>query len=397
MNSQADVIVAGTGLVGMVAALALANAGFRVAAIGPDVSGADKRTTAIMMPGLRFLQGLGLADTLKAAGAPLRAMRIIDGTGRLLRTAPVTFRASEIGEDAFGWNVPNAQLIEVLGQAVATRPLIVRHREEVAEWALGEPRATARLRDSAVEAPLVVAADGRNSAARRAAGIAVRVKALPQHALVVSFGHSRGHDFTSNEFHTQTGPFTQVPLPGNRSSLVWVERPERAAALNAMADDALSAAVEAAMQSMLGRIAVEPGRQVYPLSAVAPLAYGRSRVVLAGEAAHTIPPIGAQGLNLGLGDVRDLVDIAVRHRADPGSRAALEAYGRARGFAVGSRSSAVNLLNASLLSDFPLVQAGRSLGLAALRNVAPLRALFMREGLEAGGGLGLRPPDRSAV
>ena len=119
---------------------------------------------------------------------------------------------------------------------------------------------------------LAVAADGRDSLARQAAGIATSARSYPQSALVLNFGHSRGHGFISTEFHTETGPFTQVPLPGNRSSLVWVVKPETAEELAALDDAALSVRVEQKMQSMLGRVSVEPGRQVYPLSALLPVA-----------------------------------------------------------------------------------------------------------------------------
>lgn len=384
---QNRILVVGTGPVGLLAALALSDQGFPVLLAGPAPNREDRRTTAVMMPGLRFLGTLGVDEALKAAGAPLRAMRILDGTSRLLRSPPVTFRAGEIGEDAFGWNIPNQHLIQVLDDAVSAEPRIERRAALVSRWNLGEDRAVAEFADgTTAEASLVVAADGRTSPAREAAGISVRGATLPQTAMVLSFAHSRDHNFTSTEFHGESGPFTQVPLPGRRSSLVWVERPRRAAQLSALSDDELAELIGSRMQSMLGDVSVEPGRQLFPLSTMSPSRYGARRVALVGEAAHTIPPIGAQGFNLGIRDVRQLMDILAGERGDAGAPAVLERYDAARRFEVMSRSAGVNLLNGSLLSSLLPVQAARSLGLAALSRIAPLRALLMREGLETGSG-----------
>ena len=224
------------------------------------------------------------------------------------------------------------------------------------------------------------------SPAREAAGISTSARSYPQAALVLNFGHRGDHGFTSTEFHTETGPFTQVPLPGNRSSLVWVVRPETARELAALDDLTLSTRVEQRMQSMLGRVSVEPDRQIYPLSTVTPRRFARDRVALVGEAAHVFPPIGAQGLNLGIRDIDDLIGIACENRNDPGAAKALATYDFKRRPDILARSSAVNLLNMSLLSDMLPAQVARSAGLGMLGGFSPLRAFFMREGLRPGSG-----------
>jgi 2-octaprenyl-6-methoxyphenol hydroxylase len=237
-----------------------------------------------------------------------------------------------------------------------------------------------------VSGALAVAADGRMSPARQAAGISTSTRAYRQAALVINFAHARPHGFISTEFHTETGPFTQVPLPGDRSSLVWVVALETAEKLAALDDDALSAKVEERMQSMLGRVRVEPGRQVYPLSAATPARFAQNRVALVGEAAHVFPPIGAQGLNLGIRDVEQLIAIAAENRADPGAPVALAAYDAKRRPDILARTGAVSLLNRSLLSNMLPAQLMRSAGLGVLGSFAPLRAFFMREGLRPGSG-----------
>ena len=290
---HAHVLVAGTGPAGMIAALALSRAGFKVTLAGPDVSVGDGRTTALMNPALAMLDRLGVLEKVKPQAAPLKVMRIVDATRRLVRSPTVTFRASEIGEERFGLNMPNAVLNKVLGEAVAAEPGIEWRRSLVAEWNLGGERAAATLADgSEVCAALAVAADGRLSPARRAAGIDVSSHAYPQAALVLNFSHRSEHGFVSTEFHTETGPCTQVPLPGNRSSLVWVVRPETAAELAALDDATLSLRIEERMQSMLGRVSVDSGRQIYPLSTSTPRRFAARRLALGGEAAARGKPAG---------------------------------------------------------------------------------------------------------
>lgn len=381
------IIVAGTGPTGLIAALALADLGMQVTLAGPPASLADRRTTALMTPALAQLDGLGVLAALRPKAAPLKVMRIVDATKRLIRSPVVTFRAAEIGEDHFGLNMPNRDLNAALEAAVETRPSIDWRRELVAGWTIGSDKVTARLPDgTALEGVLAVAADGRLSPAREAAGIRTSVRSYPQAALVLNFEHSRGHGFVSTEFHTETGPFTQVPLPGHRSSLVWVVKPTTAEELLALDDASLSMRVEEQMQSMLGRVSVEPGRQVYPLGAILPARFAQNRIALVGEAAHVFPPIGAQGLNLGIRDVRDLVATVAENRSDPGAESALAVYDRKRRPDVLARAGAVNLLNLSLLSDMLPAQLARSAGLGMVGGFAPIRALFMREGLQPGSG-----------
>lgn len=388
MKIETDIVVAGTGPAGLTAALALAQAGFSVALAGPPVAAGDRRTTALMKPSLDFLDRLGLLGAIRPQAAPLRAMRIADATSRLLRGPTVTFRAAEIGEEMFGMNIPNAHLNAVLGEAVKNNAAIRPLAGLVRRWTPGEDVIEAELDDGdVVAAKLAAAADGRRSPARQAAGISVKTWQAGQSALVLNFSHTRPHDDISTEFHTEDGPFTQVPLPGMRSSLVWVTRRRRADELAAVTDETLSALIEARMQSMLGRIAVEPGRQVFPLASALPARFADRRIALVGEAAHVFPPIGAQGLNLGIRDAEDLARVAKSHAADPGAKAALSAYDRARRPDILARASAVDMLNRSLLSDMLPAQAARAAGLSLLRTAPPLRAFFMREGLRTGGGL----------
>lgn len=383
-----DIIVAGAGPAGLIAALSLAKRGFRVVLAGPSMGARDQRTTALMAPALEALETLGLGNAILAAAEPLETMRIVDATGRLVRSPTVTFRSSEVGEPYFGLNIANVDLNAALEAVVRAEPGIVWEDSLVTGWSSGHDRVSATLANGkSLTARLVVAADGRNSPAREAAGIKVDRRALSQSAFVLTFRHTRPHGRISTEFHTEDGPFTQVPLKGMRSSLVWVTRPEKTKALLQLEDEALSREVEDGMQSMLGEVTVEAGRQIFPLTASTPRQFAANRFALVGEAAHIFPPIGAQGLNLGIRDAQDLAAVAEDHRDDPGSAGAMRAYDVKRRPDILARSGAVNLLNRSLLSDLLPAQIARSAGLGVLQAFSPLRSIFMREGLRPGSSL----------
>jgi 2-octaprenyl-6-methoxyphenol hydroxylase len=229
-----------------------------------------------------------------------------------------------------------------------------------------------------------VGADGRHSLCREAAGISVASRDLHQAALTFNVAHTRPHKNISTEFHTPQGPCVFVPLPGERVSVVWVAGPKEAERLCGLGDDELSDAVEKQSHSILGRMTVERGRHVFPLAIERPRQFAQKRVALVGEAAHVIPPIGAQGLNMGLRDAADIAAIvrnAISSGDDPGSPKALQRYDIARRADVLSRTFAIDVANRSLLSDLLTVQSLRAAGLHLIGSVGPLRRLAMREGL----------------
>jgi 2-octaprenyl-6-methoxyphenol hydroxylase len=231
---------------------------------------------------------------------------------------------------------------------------------------------------------LVIGADGRNSVCRSAAEINTDERAYPQVALTVCLRHSRPHHDTSTEFHTPTGPFTLVPLPMNRSSLVWVLDPATADEFAAFADAKLADEIEWASYSILGKIEVESGRGLFPLRVATARRFADKRIALAGEAAHMVPPIGAQGLNLGLRDAATISELAIaacRKRQDFGGVDVLARYEKMRRADVGSRTLAVDWLNRTLLSDLLPAQGIRGLGLYLIDRIGPLRRAVMREGV----------------
>jgi 2-octaprenyl-6-methoxyphenol hydroxylase len=378
----AEVAVVGGGPAGLVSAIALAAAGVDTLVVAPR-AGADHRTTALLSGSVTALETLGVWPACLPHAAALKKLRIVDATGRIFRAPEVNFAADEIGLDAFGYNIENRYLLAALEARAAELNLPRIEAPALAvvpdaggvtiEYAGG----TARVR-------LAVGADGQRSLCRAAAGISAQRQTYPQIALTLNLAHSRPHDNTSTEFHTESGPFTLVPLPGQRSSLVCVLDPARAAELSAMNDAELSIEIERRAHSLLGKMGVESGRGVFPLAIETADAFARSRIALVGEAAHVVPPIGAQGLNLGLRDGAAIAEIAAdaqRQNLDIGAPNVLARYDRERRADAMSRAIAVDLLNRSLLTDFFPVHGARGLSLYLVDRIGPLRRALMREGV----------------
>jgi 2-octaprenyl-6-methoxyphenol hydroxylase len=379
-----EVAVVGGGPAGLTAAIALASAGIETALIARPPA-TDHRTTALLAGSVTALETLGIWPACAAHAAPLRVMRIVDATSRLIRAPEVCFAASEIGLDAFGHNIENKHLLAALDARTRELPSLLRIADEARQVRTGDAGVTISLKHGrTIGARLAIGADGRHSLCRAAAGIETDSYAYPQTALAFNLSHTRPHRDSSTEFHTESGPFTLVPLPGNRSSLVCVAEPDEAAALAALDGPALNDEIERRSHSILGKIAVEPGRGVFPLATEIARAFAQNRVALVGEAAHLLAPIGAQGLNLGLRDaatIGELVAAARRDGGDAGAAQLLARYDRLRRADVASRAMTVDWLNRTLLSDFLPAQGARGLGLYLLDRVGPLRRALMREGV----------------
>jgi Ubiquinone biosynthesis hydroxylase, UbiH/UbiF/VisC/COQ6 family len=386
-----NIAIIGAGLAGNIAAIALARGGRKVVLVAPKAPVTDRRTTALMEQSIRYIDRLGLWEKIRPSAAALSTMQIIDGTRRLLRAPPVAFRSSEIDLEAFGYNIPNDVLLAVLGPAVRDEPNVTIIESVAETMDIREDGVTVSLADDRnLTADFVIGADGRKSKTRESAGVEVHTWSYPQTAIVLNFVHTLPHRNVSTEFHTDYGPFTQVPLPGDRSSLVWVVEPREATRMQALSTEALSRLVEERMDSLLGKVTVEDGVQAWPLSGMTAKRYGKGRAAFIGEAAHAFPPIGAQGLNLSLRDVMALEELLCRSDK-PIEATAGDAFDRKRRADVWSRTASVDLLNRSLLSSFLPVQMLRAAGLHVLASVGALRHLVMQEGVAPGFGLGQLP------
>lgn len=374
MVTHTQVAVIGGGLVGKASAVAAAKAGFSILHIAPEAA-IDRRTSALMGPSVSYMIEAGLIGDPETLGVPLTRIRIIDATDRLLRAPETVFKASEFGHRAFGWNFPNARLGESFAAAgadcenLSLKPATLASARRVDHvWRL--QLATG----DEVTADFLVGADGKGSGVRKAAGISVRERKFDQAALVCDLEIERGLDGESVEFHYRNGPFTLVPAGGNRANLVWIERRETLEAAR-RDEGALQNAINESSHHLFGAIKVTTPSFVFPLSSLSVDIAGSEGAVLVGEAAHAFPPIGAQGLNLGLRDVADL-DICLRS-ANPGSfgwaDAVARSYAAAREGDLARTGAFVDGLFRSLLSPHLPAQALRTAGLWSLKMLPPLR------------------------
>lgn len=374
MTADADIIVVGGGLAGRAAAVGLARSGYKTIHLAPPAP-PDRRTSALMMPSVDFLLETGLIDDPAEIGHALTAIRIIDATPRLIRAPETLFDASEIGLTAFGWNFSNARLLEQF-QAAASETGLETRNQAVTDWNQDGALGRVTLDDgSQLRAPLIVGADGKKSLIRTAARISTREHVFHEAALVCDLDLARPIGGTSIEFHYPHGPFTLVPAGGTRANLVWIDEEAKLRGVQAAGPETLQASIHERSQHLFGTMTLASPSFVFPLSTLTVDTAGRDGVALVGESAHAFPPIGAQGLNLGLRDVADLlaaVGAADRCRPDWGVAASTD-YVERRAADLTRTGIMVDALFRSLLAGMLPSQALRAGGLWALKLLPQLR------------------------
>jgi 2-octaprenyl-6-methoxyphenol hydroxylase len=393
-----DILISGGGVAGLVAAAAFGAAGFQVVVVDPAppvtdgrAEGADLRSTAFLQPARDFLTRAGLWDRLEPHATPLSVMRIVDAGG-LEPVARVTrdFKAEEIGDAAFGWNFPNWLLRREIVARLEQMPQVsFRPGVGFARSFVRESGARVTLTDgTSVAARLVIAADGRHSPARVAAGIGVRTTRYGQKAVVFAVTHDVPHGNVSTEVHRTGGPFTLVPLPDHDgrpcSAIVWMDLGPEIQRLAALDGDALATAATERSAGVAGQLTVVTRRQVWPIITQAAERLTAQRLALVAEAAHVVPPIGAQGLNMSLRDLATLLDLAIADPATLGGQKMLDAYARAREADIRLRVAGIDLLNRASMAGVPLLRDLRATGVKVLHDLTPVRRGLMRLGLGAG-------------
>jgi 2-octaprenyl-6-methoxyphenol hydroxylase len=380
-------IVVGAGPAGLVAACLLAQAGVDTLCVAPVAAAADPRTVALMEPSIRLLRSLDLwTDEFRQHCAPLKQLHLRDDTGNLISAPDLCFSAEEAKLEAFGWNTPLADLLPVLRARAAM--LGVRFIDDsVLSVSLDDTGVTVQLTGGqSVYAVFAVAADGRKSKLRDAAQIAVKDWGFDQTALVTQFAHSCDHEGVSTEWHKIGGPFTTVPMPGLRSALVWMDRPARIAALMHLTSRDLARDIQLQSRGTLGLISDVRPPHAFPMHGVMAERFAKHRVYLVGEAAHAFPPIGAQGLNMSFRDAGHMVDTVLAHD-DAGSDQAMKDYDALRQPDIKPRQMAISMMNRTLLADVLPPHLARTVGLAAVAAIAPLRKFAISEGLSPSQGL----------
>ncbi len=394
-----DIFISGGGVAGLVATIAFAQAGFSTLCADPshpiterDSDGADLRTTAILQPGRAFLDRIGLWSRLDDHATPLQVMRIVDAGGRdPVARATHDFDALDVSDGPFGWNLPNWLLrremvahLDTLPNAqfqtgIGTAHVLTRGREALVRLSDGT-----RLRSK-----LVVAADGRNSPVREAVGLNVHTTRYGQKALAFAVNHDAPHGNVSTEIHRTGGPFTLVPLPDHDgkpcSAVVWMEKGPEAQRLAALPEAAFEAEMTERSAYLYGPLRLASRRTLWPIISQRAAGLVAQRTALVAEAAHVVPPIGAQGLNMSLADIEALLDQAEAQRADPGAEQVLSRYSRARLPEITARVAGVDALNRASMTGLQPLRDLRMRALEALHGSAPVRKTLMRAGMGTSG------------
>ena len=394
-RTSTDILIAGGGVAGLTAAAAFGTAGFRVVIIDPtppvttsDATGSDLRTTAFLQPAQQFLDAAGLWDKLGPFATPLQVMRIVDaGTeSHVIRD----FNASDISDKPFGWNLPNWLLRrEMVARVAELANVEFRSGVGFDRMLARNAEAIVTLSDrSQISARLVIGADGRGSAVRKAAGIDARTKRYGQKALTFAVTHSAPHGNVSTEVHRSGGPFTLVPLPDHEgqpcSAVVWMEQGPEVQRLAALPTQDIEAEATIRSAGLDGPLSLASRRSVWPIISQVAQSLIAPRTALVAEAAHVMPPIGAQGLNMSLRDLACLLDLAVAAPDQLGGPVMLDAYARQRHTDIKLRVTGIDALNRASIAGSPAFQALRSKGIEALYGVAPVRRTLMQLGLGAG-------------
>ena len=396
-STDVDILISGGGVAGLTAACAFGSAGFRTLCVDPappvtdaGAAGADLRSTAFLQPSRPVLKAAGLWSRLAPEAAPLQVMRIVEASGgggepRAVRE----FDAADISDAPFGWNLPNwllrREMVARIGEleavefrpGVATARLLTRLTGAIATLSDG----------TTVRARLVIAADGRNSPVRAAAGIPVTTIRYGQKALAFTVTHPIPHENVSTEIHRAGGPFTLVPLPDRdglpHSAVVWMERGPRAAELAALPTEALEREMSERSCHLFGPLTLASQVTVWPIISQIAARLDAERVALMAEAAHVVPPIGAQGLNMSLADMSCLLDLAVSRPDGLGDAEMLTRYHRQRWPDIRLRVSGIGALNRASMAGLPVLQSLRNLGMQAFHDLKPVRRTLMRAGLGA--------------
>jgi 2-octaprenyl-6-methoxyphenol hydroxylase len=388
--TETDIAVVGAGPSGLVAALALDHVGASTVLIGPPPPEAagkrrDTRTAALLASSVDLLKRLEVWADLAPYAAPLKAIRIVDASDGLFSSPTIVFEARELGLEAFGYNIANDTLAGILYRHAGKRLQAVVP-ESVDRNGIGPKAAVVYCADGkSIEARLIAGADGRRSICRGAAKIGTQEWAYEQKAIATSFGHARAHENVSTELHRKAGSFTTVPLTGpHQSSLIWVGTTAEIDALMALSEASFARELTQRLGGVLGKIDEVGPRAAFPVAGLTADSMARARTALIGEAAHVLPPIGAQGLNLGFRDAASLADcvaVAMKTGRDPGGDGTLEAYADSRRLDVMSRAVGVDFLNRSLLTGFMPLKIARSLAVRGLAAIPPLRRFVMQVGM----------------
>ena len=401
MNTAPDIIVIGAALNGLAAALALGGSRVKrplnitmVDAKDPRgfaSSSFDGRASAITASARRMFEALGIWEKVAHEAQAMEEIIVTDSVSPGdRRPVLLHFGADDMGGQPSAHMIENRHLYgAMLEEVLASSHITLTVGQTASHYTFGPGLAVVTLADgTALRAPLIVAADGRNSPAREAAGIKLIGWPYDQMGLVASVEHELPHHGRAEEHFTPSGPFAILPLPGNRSSLVWSERTGEAMRLAALDDDSFAAELRLRFGSHLGAVKMISGRHAYPLAMFIAESFAAERLALVGDAAHVLHPLAGLGFNLGLRDVAALADCvhdAAALGLDIGSTAVLDRYTQWRRFDTVATGAAMDGMNRLFANTNPLLTLLRRAGLLAVNRMGGLKSLFVKEASGASG------------
>lgn len=395
---RADVIIFGGGMIGLALAAALDSSGLSSIVLDPadpaprTSSAFDGRTSAVSSSSMRMLETIGVTQHLAEAGCPIKRIAVADG----LQPGGLHFDAED--DEPLGWMYENRNLGAALqARAEAGRDAWLMWKSQVTGVDRGEHGVIVTLHDGRrLQAPLLVAADGRNSATREAAGIRVARWRYNHQAIVSVLGHELPHENVAYEIFYPTGPFALLPMTdtpaGHRSAIVWSVPQQDAAGWLSLNDEDFAGEARAAMGNFLGKIEMLAPRSSFPLGFHHAAQITAQRLALVGDAGHAIHPIAGQGLNLGFRDVAALAEVLVegaRLGLDPGDQQLLDRYQRWRSLDALSVAFATDSLTRIYGVPGKTASAVRRFGMGLVERITPLRDRLMNEARGTSGDLPL--------
>lgn len=392
----ADILIAGGGLVGLSLALALAKLapdGLRITLVEGrplETPAADARASALSAASRNLLTVLGIWPLIADKAQPMTAIEITDGPLDPTRPRPAflgfdnALRTGQAGGEPGAYVLPNAPLLAALSAAVAREPAVeVIAPDQVVAYEADNFAVTSRLKSGrTLSARLLVAADGRRSALREQAGIAVIGWDYDQVGIVTTVAHDRPHGGKAVQHFLPSGPFALLPLPGNRTSIVWTEEKQEASRIMALDEQGFLRELEKRFGPQLGTLELAGPRQSFPLSLHIARAFVAKRFALIGDAAHGVHPLAGQGLNIGLRDVAALTEVLVegaRLGLDPGSAELLARYEQWRLFDSTLSALAMDAVNRLFSNDTAPLREMRDMGLRLVNRMPGLKRLLVRE------------------
>ena len=398
--NRTDVIILGGGLIGLALAAALDSSGLCAAVIDPvdpdswKDAAFDGRTSAVSSSSRRMFDAIGLTPYLAESGCPIRTIRVADG----LAPGALAFEPPEGDDEPLGWMHENRHLRQALrDRAEAGERITLHWKSKAAGVERGDHGVTVRLDNGeTLTAPLLISAEGRNSATREAAGIRVARWQYKHAAIVSTLGHERPHHHVAWEIFYPAGPFALLPMNdhagGPRSAIVWSVAKDDAAGFLALSDEEFAAEAEAAMGGFLGKVRLLTPRSSYPLGFHHAARITDNRLALVGDSAHAIHPIAGQGLNLGFRDAAALAQVLVegaRLGLDLGDRQLLDRYERWRSLDTLMVAMATDGLTRLYGIPGRIPSAIRRLGMSVTGRIGPLRNRLAAEARGTTGDLPL--------